>query len=65
MGIFNNRKNEEESAELKIYLEKFRNRKNEGDFKTAMEIALRINWNLVNDAQLFLDAAEVFEKMED
>ena len=65
MGIFNNRKNEEESAELKIYLEKFRNRKNEGDFKTAMEIALRINWNLVNDAQLFLDSVEVFEKMED
>ena len=65
MGIFNNKRLEEESAELKIYLEKFRNRKNEGDYKTAMEIALRINWNLVNDSQLFLDAAEVFERMED
>ena len=65
MGIFNSKQREEESTELKIYLEKFRNRKNEGDFKTAMEIALRINWNNVSDAQLFLDAAEVFEKMED
>lgn len=65
MGIFNSKQREEESTELKIYLEKFRNRKNEGDYKTAMEIALRINWNNVSDAQLFLDAAEVFEKMED
>ena len=65
MNIFNNKLKQEESTELQIYLEKFKNRKLEGDFKTAMEIALRINWNHVNDSALFIDAAEVFEKMED
>ena len=53
-----------EQAEFEDLVEKLKKRKEEGDIKTAMKVADRIPWDEVDDVNLLMYAANIYEEGE-
>ena len=54
-----------DQLEFENYIAKIKHRKEEGDYKTATYIADKIDWDDVDDMNLLLLAAEIYEKNKD
>ena len=51
--------------EFSIKAEQIKKMVNQGDYKTAMQIADSIDWNRVRNANLLSSIAEIYEKNEE
>ena len=53
-----------EQMEFENFIEKMKRRKNEGDFKMAAKIADKIPWDEVEDVNVLMFAAGIYEEAE-
>ena len=51
--------------EFENYIDKMKHRRQEGDFKTAARIAEKIDWEYVEDINLLVFAANIYENVKD
>ena len=54
-----------DQLEFENYIEKMKNRQQEGDFKTAAKIADKIDWERVDDINLLVFVSTIYEDIKD